>query len=393
MKIMLICGAAFIIILLIMTIIFILGPNSGAMLDLTENNYKARNTGRQYTIEEIEESLLYVGDSRTVGMKASLSASNGVRYVAESGMSYYWFSGTAVSQIENLLNSEENNIKFVVINMGYNDLAGYSDGNVDKYINVYNNLKSKYTNVDFYYMSVNPVDEEKERRIAVGQGGMTFVGNSSIINFNNHLESALDEEFIDVYNSLSSFSTSDGVHYTSNTYQEIHTITTEYIQEHSYNSSAVETNTCALVYKDGTYYLTAYPQTDDCNVSRFEDNELGLEPNFYNNLMALIEDAKNAYGCSISFSETYRTRAQQKYFYNCYQQKLNGNPNPCNNGNVAAAPGYSNHEYGIAADLGYSSSACSTYMHNNAYKYSLSYPMSYEPWHIQPSNILRGVSP
>ena len=69
----------------------------------------------------------------------------------------------------------------------------------------------------------------------------------------------------------------------------------------------------------------------------------------------------------------------------------------CNNGNMAAEPGYSNHEYGIAADLNYIpyTSKCLNYYHNNAHKYGLNFPLLYhethpENWHIEPINIVKG---
>jgi LAS superfamily LD-carboxypeptidase LdcB len=37
--------------------------------------------------------------------------------------------------------------------------------------------------------------------------------------------------------------------------------------------------------------------------------------------------------------------AEQTYLYNCY---LSGN---CNSGNLAARPGYSNHQSGLAMDI------------------------------------------
>lgn len=43
--------------------------------------------------------------------------------------------------------------------------------------------------------------------------------------------------------------------------------------------------------------------------------------------------------------ETYRTYRKQEYFWNCYQT------GSCNNGNLAARPGTSNHGWGIAIDF------------------------------------------
>lgn len=46
-------------------------------------------------------------------------------------------------------------------------------------------------------------------------------------------------------------------------------------------------------------------------------------------------------------------------------------------------PGRSNHQHGNAADLGYGSDAVKQWVHANAAKYGLGFPMGHEPWHIE----------
>lgn len=58
-----------------------------------------------------------------------------------------------------------------------------------------------------------------------------------------------------------------------------------------------------------------------------------------------LRDKMKERGVTISINSGFRTQSEQQYFYNCYR---NGN---CNNGNLAAAPGYSNHQNGRALDL------------------------------------------
>ena len=64
---------------------------------------------------------------------------------------------------------------------------------------------------------------------------------------------------------------------------------------------------------------------------------------------------------------------------------------------LPSSPGYSNHEYGIAADLQYIpyNSACLNFYHTNAAKFGLDYPLLYhsypEDWHIEPVNIIAGT--
>lgn len=49
-----------------------------------------------------------------------------------------------------------------------------------------------------------------------------------------------------------------------------------------------------------------------------------------------------------------------------------------------AMPGGSNHQKGLAADLGYASDEQKKWAHDNAEKYGLHFRMGHEPWHIEP---------
>ena len=146
---------------------------------------------------------------------------------------------------------------------------------------------------------------------------------------------------------------------------------------------------CALTIIGDKYYKTVVPATKECNVPRF-DTPKGLEPKFYNNILKLIAYAKSQ-GCDASIGSAYRSYEDQEYFYGCYIKKT------CNNGNLAAKPGKSNHEYGIAADLRYKnkSARCLQIYKNNAANYGLEYPLwdnktTPENWHIEPIHVIKG---
>jgi hypothetical protein len=96
--------------------------------------------------------------------------------------------------------------------------------------------------------------------------------------------------------------------------------------------------------------------------------------------------AKSA-GVAITIASGFRTVARQQYFWNCYQSKQ------CNNGNLAARPGTSNHGKGIALDL---NTNCGTqtgakpncggskvyqWLLNNGHKYGFKRTVQSEPWH------------
>lgn len=64
------------------------------------------------------------------------------------------------------------------------------------------------------------------------------------------------------------------------------------------------------------------------------------------NAFLYLQKKAAARGVNVWINSGFRTMDEQRYFYGCYQS---GN---CNNGNLAARPGYSNHQNGRALDLG-----------------------------------------
>lgn len=54
---------------------------------------------------------------------------------------------------------------------------------------------------------------------------------------------------------------------------------------------------------------------------------------------------------------------------------------------LAAPPGHSMHELGLAADLGFPSDAARENAHASAASCSLEFPVSYEPWHVEPADL------
>jgi hypothetical protein len=86
------------------------------------------------------------------------------------------------------------------------------------------------------------------------------------------------------------------------------------------------------------------------------------------------QKAAHAAGVNIGINSGFRTMDEQRYFYNCYQTGR------CNNGNLAARPGYSNHQNGRAIDV---SNSGSSWMQNNAARFGFRRTVSGEPWHFE----------
>lgn len=55
-----------------------------------------------------------------------------------------------------------------------------------------------------------------------------------------------------------------------------------------------------------------------------------------------------------------------------------------------APPGRSNHNHGVAVDLHYVSSAAKRWVHDNAGRFGMRFPMDHEPWHIEPVGVREG---
>lgn len=64
------------------------------------------------------------------------------------------------------------------------------------------------------------------------------------------------------------------------------------------------------------------------------------------NAFLYLQKKAAARGVNIWINSGFRTMAEQKHLYYCYTS------GSCNNGNLAARPGYSNHQNGRAVDIG-----------------------------------------
>lgn len=141
-----------------------------------------------------------------------------------------------------------------------------------------------------------------------------------------------------------------------------------------------------IYYENGIYYKPSSALVPQNGKKNTKGSELyGYNKYFFEDLKRFIADAEKA-GYTISYSTSengaWRSYERQQYFYNCYTTEK------CNNGNLAAVPGTSNHGWGIASDLSYNgSSAAIKWAKENAGKYNLGYNVSSENWHIEPKGV------
>jgi hypothetical protein len=99
-------------------------------------------------------------------------------------------------------------------------------------------------------------------------------------------------------------------------------------------------------------------------------DEQGLNPDFASRLNQLFQ-AVSQRGGNLGITSGFRTTAQQAALFAKSDKS----------GVKVAAPGHSNHEKGLAADLNGSLDLA----HQLAPLFGLTFPMSYEPWHIEPT--------
>lgn len=71
----------------------------------------------------------------------------------------------------------------------------------------------------------------------------------------------------------------------------------------------------------------------------------------------------------------FRTMAQQRHLYYCYKTKR------CNGGNLAAPPGYSNHQSGHALDLNTSARGVYSFLAHHGATYRFRRTVPSEAWH------------
>lgn len=80
-------------------------------------------------------------------------------------------------------------------------------------------------------------------------------------------------------------------------------------------------------------------------------------------------------GVYVRIVSGFRTQGEQQYLYGCYQRC------DCNNCNLAAAPGYSNHQSGYAVDLNTHESGVYTWLSRNGARFGFARTVPSEDWH------------
>ena len=181
--------------------------------------------------------IIFVGDSRTVRMKAMLVnnmrfTDSSVSYIASSGQGLSWLQGDGIQRLTALVDKTNQNPSgkiAVVFNLGVNDLQKYAE-----YIAYLKSLGQELVrkNCELFFLSVNPINS-----VMIRKQGFGSRSENDVRTFNAALSKGLSGLFtyIDTYSWLvrTGYSTDrgeegyntgvdDGLHYALNTYKRIY---------------------------------------------------------------------------------------------------------------------------------------------------------------------------
>ena len=150
-------------------------------------------------------SVIWVGDSRTLGMQKAVANSD--VYIGAAGEGYDWFIENGLDEMRSAI--RENPESVIVFNFGVNDYD-----NMENYLELYQTLFEEYPDRHFYFLAVNPIDPELCENIT----------NEEIADFNDHLRRLSPDSFIDSYTQIKSaeIQTIDGIHYSQDDYRFIY---------------------------------------------------------------------------------------------------------------------------------------------------------------------------
>lgn len=170
--------------------------------------------------------VIIIGDSRMEQIeKEDIDIPTNFTFIAKGGTKINWLENEAIDKLNEKLNYKSNNIKYhIIFNMGVNDLnEDISPINLsNEYYKLYRQLSQTYKDVNFYILSVNPIDMSIINIKNYNQKRTT----EKIEDFNSNIIKNINTDkqdnikYCDSYNSFE-FETRDGLHYTKNTDEKI----------------------------------------------------------------------------------------------------------------------------------------------------------------------------
>ena len=176
------------------------------------------------TFSAAHRNVVFIGDSRTVGMEMYVGGREDEYWCAKNSMGYSWMVNTATPSVDSLIGENTD----VVILMGVNDL-----GNVNLYVDYMNEKAAEWKErgARTFFVSVTPVVDSKSPNAK----------NSRIESFNAYaIENLRNVYYIDAYNRIRySFGSPDGIHFDAETYREIYRIIHFYLYQGWYEEAGL----------------------------------------------------------------------------------------------------------------------------------------------------------
>ncbi len=185
--------------------------------EILEELYPNTEGGDSETVTTANNNpSIFVGDSRTVGMKNSVSELNDNNTVAEGSKGYDWFVNTAIDSINSKVSG--NNAYNIISWMGVNNLASNGSTWAQTYFDKYKDLaQTSWKQHTIYVVKVGPVVDEKTY----------YVDNNEIDAFNSKIKELITNanisnlKYLDINYSISSYD-AEGLHYGTSDYQKIY---------------------------------------------------------------------------------------------------------------------------------------------------------------------------
>lgn len=181
------------------------------IISLKRYNIYNKNSRAMYNLNRV----VVVGDSRMYLIdknKKELNIPDNYIFIAKSGARINWLKDYALNKTYRILENKDNNYKYkVIFNLGVNDIIHFEDSNPNEiatnYFDTYIKLIDYFDDVDFYFLSVNPVDSNQNEKIKVFN---TYI--SKLI-YNKNQKNI---HYCDTYSNIN-FKTYDQVHYLNET--------------------------------------------------------------------------------------------------------------------------------------------------------------------------------
>ncbi len=198
-----------------------LGSSSGKTQTAAQKQTDAQNQTNAQSANVKEHRIIWVGDSRTLGLRDALGRTerdDDDLFVGKVAEGVHWFQEEGIEELSDVI--KENPDLPVVMNFGVNDPQL-----IDEYIVTYQDVIDAHPDTTFFILSVNPLDEEFLLEDGlVEEAVFEDINSLNVAKMNVKLKEEFSDCYIDSASYLKSdgFDTVDGLHFTTETYLKIH---------------------------------------------------------------------------------------------------------------------------------------------------------------------------